>query len=96
MSRMAATYRQKKKLWANNWFMYGPDIPGHTITLLLMLVFAVVQPLLPLVCLAYFVVSYIFARYDLLYTNREAYQTGGLLWPVVCMPHAPQRCPLCL
>lgn len=65
---------------------YGPELADHTITVLLLFLFGVQQPFLPLVSLAYFICNYFYARYDLLYTKREAYQSGGLFWPVVRAP----------
>lgn len=75
---------------------YGPELADHTITVLLLFLFGVQQPFLPLVSLAYFICNYFYARYDLLYTKREAYQSGGLFWPVVRplspLSNAPAPC----
>lgn len=91
LSRLAGTKRQKKKCWANQYMKYGAELADHTMTVLLMLLFGVQQPFLPIVALAYFICIYFYARYDLLYTQREAYQSGGLFWPVVWPPSRPER-----
>eukprot|EP00892_Ulva_mutabilis_P005047 jgi/Ulvmu1/2914/UM147_0012.1 len=83
LTKLAGTKRQKKKCWANQYMKYGAELADHTMTVLLMLLFGVQQPFLALVALAYFVCIYFYARYDLLYTQREAYQSGGLFWPVI-------------
>ena len=83
LSRLAGTKRQKKKVWSQQYMEYGTDLPDHTITILLLFVFCIVQPFVAIVSLMYFAVVFFYARYDLLYTKREAYQTGGLFWPVV-------------
>ena len=62
---------------------YGPELADHTITMLLVFVFCLMQPFIPLIGLIYFVCNYFYARYDLLYSKREAFQSGGLFWPVV-------------
>lgn len=51
--------------------------------MLVLLVFSLVQPLVPVVALLYFVVATIFWRYDMLYSYRDDFQTGGMFWPVV-------------
>ena len=66
---------------------YGRELADHTITLLLVFVFCVMQPFIPLIGLVYFVCNYFYARYDLLYSKREAFQSGGLFWPVVRVLH---------
>ena len=83
LSHFAGTRRQKKKCWARQYVDYGTELPDHTITVLLLLVFSVAQPFIALVSVMYFFFVYFYTRYNLLYTQREAYQTGGLIWPTV-------------
>jgi hypothetical protein len=86
LSRLSGTRRQKKKLWSRQYVQYGTELPDHTITVLLLLTFAVQQPFLPLICVLYFVMVFFYTRYSLLYTQRERFQTGGLFWPTVRRP----------
>jgi len=86
---LSATSGQRKRQWSQQHMSYGDDVPHHTITFLLLLIFGVAQPLLSVVAALYFGVSYIYARYDLMYVQREAFQSGGLFWPVVRPKHLP-------
>lgn len=61
LSKLAGTKRQKKKTWANQYMQYGPELADHTITVLLLFLFGVQQPFLPLVSLAYFICNYFYA-----------------------------------
>ena len=83
LQRLAGTKRQKKKTWSQQYMWYSPEIPDHTITMLLLFVFSIAQPFIAVVAVAYFATNYFYARYDLLYTKREKFQTGGLIWRVV-------------
>ena len=83
LSRLSGTKRQRKKTWSQQYMQYGTELPDHTITALLLLVFSVAQPFIAIVSLLYFVCVFFYTRYDLLYTQREKFQTGGLFWPVV-------------
>lgn len=88
MSKIKGSERQKKKLYSQQYASYGAPCAMHSIMLLLVFIFGIVQPLICLAGLAYFLLQYFFARYDLLYIMREPYQTGGAFWPVV-RPVAP-------
>ena len=92
---LSATAGQRKRQWSQQYMAYGDDVPQHTITFLLLLIFGVAQPLLAVVAALYFGVSYIYARYDLLYVQRETFQSGGLFWPVVRAPATPLTAPAC-
>jgi hypothetical protein len=92
LSKFAGTKRQKKKTWSRQYMQYGTDVPDHTITILLLLVFSVSQPFVAVVSVMYFVVVFFCSRYNLLYTLREDYQTGGLFWPVVRPCDHFERC----
>jgi hypothetical protein len=84
LTRLSGTKRQKKKLWSQQYMQYGPELADHTLVLLLVFVFCVMQPFIPVVALLYFICVFFYSRYDLLYSKREAFQSGGLFWPVVC------------
>jgi hypothetical protein len=62
---------------------YGTAIPVDSLIVLILLTFSVALPLVSVAALLYFVLSYFYFRYDLLYTKREAFQSGGMFWPVV-------------
>ena len=64
---------------------YGDSVPNHTIVAMLLLVFSIAQPLLAVAAALYFALALFYQRYDLLYVQREAFQSGGLFWPVVCL-----------
>jgi Calcium-dependent channel, 7TM region, putative phosphate len=83
LSRLSGTKRQKKKTWSQQFVQYGTELPDHTITALLLLVFSVAQPFVALISVLYFIFVFFYTRYQLLYTQRERFQTGGLFWPVV-------------
>ena len=53
------------------------QVSNHTITILLGLVFSVINPLVPLVCVLYFCVVYLTERYNMLYSERPIYHAGG-------------------
>ena len=79
----SATARQRKQQWSRQYMWYGAELPEHTITLLLLFAFSIAQPLVSVVAVLYFALAYFVARYELLYAKREAFQAGGLFWPVV-------------
>ena len=80
---LSATPQQKKRQWSQQYYSYGDNVPNVTITALLMFVFSITQPLLAVAAALYFALALLYARYDLLYTQREAFQSGGMFWPVV-------------
>ena len=59
------------------------NVPNHTLALLFMMTFCVMQPLVTLAAMAYFAATSFVARYQLLYMFREKYQAGGRFFPVV-------------
>eukprot|EP01025_Chloroclados_australasicus_P018159 TRINITY_DN1940_c0_g1_i1.p1 TRINITY_DN1940_c0_g1~~TRINITY_DN1940_c0_g1_i1.p1 ORF type:complete len:953 (-),score=103.81 TRINITY_DN1940_c0_g1_i1:1934-4792(-) len=82
LSKLAATERAKNRLWQEQTMLYGPEIPEHTITILIGLCFCCVQPLIAPICLLYFVSATIISRYQLVYVYREKFQSGGRMWPI--------------
>lgn len=52
-------------------------------TILFGLVFSVINPLVPAMCIVYFLVAHLTDKYNLLYVQRPAYQSGGQLWKQV-------------
>ncbi|CAK0785988.1 hypothetical protein CVIRNUC_009201 [Coccomyxa viridis] len=83
MSRLAATERAKARLWQRQIQKYGPVMPQHTITILLGLVFCIMNPIITPVCLIYFMIITVTEKYNLLYVYTFEYQSGGQLWPQV-------------
>ncbi|CAL5228475.1 g11617 [Coccomyxa viridis] len=83
LSRIAATERAKARLWQRQIQKYGPIMPQHTITILLGLVFCVMNPIITPVCLIYFLITTVTEKYNLLYVYTFEYQSGGQLWPQV-------------
>eukprot|EP01025_Chloroclados_australasicus_P044560 TRINITY_DN4839_c0_g1_i1.p1 TRINITY_DN4839_c0_g1~~TRINITY_DN4839_c0_g1_i1.p1 ORF type:complete len:864 (-),score=85.35 TRINITY_DN4839_c0_g1_i1:389-2929(-) len=83
LSLFQNTERKKKRIWKSKDMSYGPQMPDHTIVILIGLCFCVVQPLITPVCLLYFVIVGLITRYQLLYMKGEKYQSGGLMWSVV-------------
>lgn len=80
---LASTERAKARTWSEQWFKYGVDIPQMTMVMLLGLVFCAINPILPPVCLLYFLVVGFFNKYRVLYVARPTYQTGGQMWLAV-------------
>ena len=75
---------------AYRYMSYGERIPDASLCMLVLLVFSFVQPLVPCVALLYFILATIFWRYDMLYSYRDDFQTGGMFWPVVRPPSLPR------
>jgi hypothetical protein len=59
------------------------DIPQMTIIMLLGIVFCAINPILPPVCLLYFLIVGFFNKYRVLYVARPTYATGGQMWLAV-------------
>ncbi|KAK9809699.1 hypothetical protein WJX73_006828 [Symbiochloris irregularis] len=76
----SGTERSKRKRWSNSWLKYGKQVPLLTMTILLGLTFSVINPLVPAMCVVYFLSAYLVDKYRLLYIERPAYQSGGQLW----------------
>lgn len=53
------------------------QVPQHTMTILFGLVFSVINPLLPPMCIVYFFIANLTEKYNILYIERPAYQSGG-------------------
>ena len=53
------------------------QVPNHTMTILFGLVFCVINPLLPAMCIVYFIVAFLTEKYNMLYIERPRYQSGG-------------------
>jgi len=80
---LASTERAKARTWSEQVFKYGVDIPQMTMVILLGLVFCAINPILPPVCLLYFLIVGFFNKYRVLYVARPTYQTGGQMWLAV-------------
>jgi hypothetical protein len=91
LCKISGSQRQKKRCYSRQYASYGAAVAMHTIVLLLVFVFGVVQPFVALAGFFYFAIQYFYARYNHLYVLREPYETGGLFWPVVrfipCLHH---------
>eukprot|EP00892_Ulva_mutabilis_P001308 jgi/Ulvmu1/11178/UM072_0014.1 len=83
LSKISTSERAKKRTWSRQYASYGTAIPSDSMAFLILIVFSVSQPFVSAAALFYFVCSHLFWRYDLLYTKREAFQSGGLFWPVM-------------
>ena len=53
------------------------QVPQHSITILLGLVFCIMSPIITPVCLIYFLITTVTAKYNLLYVYTFEYQSGG-------------------
>ena len=53
------------------------QMPQHTITILLGLVFCIMNPIITPVCLIYFLITTVTEKYNLLYVYTFEYQSGG-------------------
>uniref|UniRef100_A0A061S9Q7 Erd4-related membrane protein n=1 Tax=Tetraselmis sp. GSL018 TaxID=582737 RepID=A0A061S9Q7_9CHLO len=82
-SSTAVTANAKARVLNSIFFQYGAFIPYDTINIMLGLVFAVQNPIIPFVVLIYFVTGAFVARYNLLYVYSEQFQSGGSVWPTV-------------
>ncbi|KAK9840790.1 hypothetical protein WJX81_004889 [Elliptochloris bilobata] len=80
MSFFAATERAKARLWQNQFMLYGSKVPMHTITILLGLTFCCMNPLLPAMCLVYFLINSLTEKYNMMYVMRANFQSGGRIW----------------
>lgn len=54
-----------------------PQVPQHTITILLGLVFCCMNPLVPVMCLIYFLINTVTEKYNMMYVMRARFQSGG-------------------
>ena len=63
------------------------QVSSHTITILLGLVFCVINPLLAPICVAYFAIVYTTEKYNMLYIERPQYHAGGKV--IIAFMHAP-------
>ena len=63
------------------------QVSTHTITILLGLVFCVINPLLAPICVVYFAITYMTERYNMLYIERPQYHAGGkVILPLLSFP----------
>ena len=95
LGKISSSERAKKRTWSRQYASYGTSIPSDSMAFLILIVFSVSQPFVSGAALVYFACSHFYWRYDLLYTKREAYQSGGVFWPVVrTCSHPHLRLPL--
>lgn len=80
---MAGSARGRRRLWARQYYKYGPSLPTHSLVVLFSLVFCVMYPMIAIPCVIYFAMASFVARYQLLYVKREAYQSGGCYQSVI-------------
>lgn len=59
------------------------DSPNHSLTILLGLAFAGVNPIISIITLLYFLIYWFIWKYQLIYVFTEKYQSGGKLWEKV-------------
>lgn len=57
----------------------GLQLAFHTMAILLGLVYCVIQPVMAAIVLLYFMVAYFFNKYQAIYVERPAYESGGLV-----------------
>eukprot|EP00884_Botryococcus_braunii_P018963 jgi/Botrbrau1/5750/Bobra.0134s0023.2 len=77
---LASTERSKRRLWSESFMMYGTEVPTTTMVVLLGLAFACIMPIIAPISVCYFILAGMTAKYNLMYVQREAYQTGGQMW----------------
>jgi len=78
---LASTERAKARLWQNQEFSYGTQVPEDTMVILLSLTFCTICPIIAPAALVYFSTAYIVNKHDLTYVFRQPYQTGAMAWP---------------
>jgi Calcium-dependent channel, 7TM region, putative phosphate len=93
LGKISTSARAKKRTWSQQYNSYGARIPNDSIAMMLLLVFCIAQPLISVVALLYFFISYVYWRYDVLYSYRDAFETGGFFWPVVRCRISRVYCP---
>ena len=76
---LASTERAKARLWEDQYVDYGWEIPDSSVTILLGLVFCVIQPLIAPVALLYFLVNSALYKYQLIYVHKPRFESGGLV-----------------
>lgn len=84
LGKFSTSERAKKRTWANQYMSYGVKVPGDAMAILILLVFAFVQPLVAVAATLYFMLASLYWKYDMMYSYRDSFQTGGMFWPVVC------------
>lgn len=61
---------------------YGTTYPLHLLIFIICMGYAVIQPLIILFGLVYFIFAYVINRYNLLYSSTAQYETGGMYFPM--------------
>lgn len=78
---LASTERAKNRLWQNQNFTYGKELPDDTIVMLLGVTFSCMCPIIAPITFIYFSITYVVRKHDLVYAYIPAYQAGGMAWP---------------
>jgi hypothetical protein len=79
-------YLTKRKLFADNGplckkhYPFGGYLPQYVFVMTIVLFFSVISPLVPLVCLFFFVSRYYVLRHQFLYVYTPQYSLGGRFW----------------
>lgn len=97
-TKLSKSKTARDRLWSEQYTNCGSSVSDHTMTILLGVAFACVNPIICLVCFMYFVVNTLIERYQNMYVFRRQYQGGGRLWQHVsghiCLTKA-MMCVLC-
>lgn len=84
LGKFSTSERARKRTWANQYMSYGIRVPSDALAILILLVFSFVQPLVAVAATLYFMLASLYWKYDMMYSYRDSFQTGGMFWPVVC------------
>lgn len=76
---MAHTERAKARLWEEQYVDYGWEVPDSCVTMLLGLVYCLIQPLMTPIALLYFIVNSCLYKYQLIYVHKPQFESGGLV-----------------
>ncbi|KAG2426181.1 hypothetical protein HXX76_013162 [Chlamydomonas incerta] len=83
LSKFAGSPRARRRLWMFQYTDNGTTVVDHCMTILLVLVFCCINPIVCPAALTYFLVAGVSERYNNIYVFRRHYESAGKLWGTV-------------
>jgi len=82
-SKIAATEKARARCWQDQKVSYGANVVDVTFAIMIGLIYCIIQPVITVMVLIFFMTSFVVAKYNAIYKLRPAYESGGLIWPKI-------------
>lgn len=77
---LAGSPRARDRVFQEQYTNYGTSVTGHTMVILLGIIFCCINPIITPSALVYFLIAAIVEKYNNIYVYRRNYESSGQLW----------------